>query len=287
MRPSIDQEIEQLEQELSEPLRQAVLPPPSPAETASLIAALQPEFDALRASHMSSLEFNTQVEEPSLWRLLRSQFLMNWKTIVLTGSAVFLMLILLVDPERPFNNFLIPSLSANSLFPVITPLLLIACMLFSYRSWNPGMRAVESITPYPPALVLYSRMLMVMGFILSWALVSSTIVGIRVAVAGEYQLPFIPFLLQWLGISLLIGGIAMYVLFRKGMKLAILCSSTVYVCWFIVSEYMHETVYPVSYRSALDGIMLLIGLVLLVRSYYRSKIIRSGAGGALGSYDCD
>jgi len=38
MRPSIDQELKQLEQELSEPLRQAVMPSPSPAETGALIA---------------------------------------------------------------------------------------------------------------------------------------------------------------------------------------------------------------------------------------------------------
>ncbi|MCM3042012.1 hypothetical protein M3201_20245 [Paenibacillus motobuensis] len=287
MRPSIDQELKQLEQELSEPLRQAVMPPPSPAETGALIAALQPEFDVLRASQAKSLQFNTQVEEPSLWRLLRSQFLMNWKTLVLTGSAVFLMLILLVDPKRPLSSFVLADIVPTSLFPVITPLLLIACMLFSYRSWNPGMRAVESITPYPPALVLYSRMLMIMGLILSWALISSAIVGIRVTVAGEYHIPFIPFLLQWLGISLLIGGIAMYVLFRRGMRLGIICASTVYVMWFIFNEYFRFHQFKVEHGSALDGIMLLIGLVLLVRSYYRSKIIRSGAGGSNGAYDFD
>jgi len=287
MRSSIDQKLKQLEQELSEPLRQAVMPPPSPAETAALIAALQPEFDALRASQAKSLQFNTQVEEPSLWRLLRSQFLMNWKTLVLTGSAVFLMLILLVDPERPLSNFILGDLMATSLFPVITPLLLIACMLFSYRSWNPGMRAVESITPYPPALVLYSRMLMVMGLILNWALISSAIVGIRISVVGEYYIPFIPFLLQWLGISLLIGGIAMYVLFRRGIRMGIICASTVYVLWFIFNENVHGHHFRMTYGAALDGLMLLIGLVLLVRSYYRSRVIQSGASGSYGAYDCD
>lgn len=280
MNPSIDRELAQLEKELAEPLRQAVLPPPSPSETAALIAALQPDFDKLKAKAVSpSLDFNPQVETPSLRRLLWSQFRLNRKSLILTGSAVFLMLILLIDPEQPYRIMLFGDTIPGGLFPIITPLMLLASMLFSYRSWDRGMRAIESITPYPPALVVYSRMLMVIALMLSWALISSVVVGLRVSWAGETTLPFIPFLLEWLGISMLTAGAAMYVLFRKGMSLACAAAATAYVLWFVLEEYIRTHEWTMSANAAVDGGMLLAGVILLLRSYYRSLRMNGGPDG--------
>lgn len=280
MNPSIDRELAQLEKELAEPLRQAVLPPPSPSETAALIAALQPEFDALKAKAVSpSLDFNPQVETPSLRRLLWSQFRLNRKSLILTGSAVFLMLILLIDPERPYRIMLFGDTIPGGLFPIITPLMLLASMLFSYRSWDRGMRAIESITPYPPALVVYSRMLMVIALMLSWALISSVVVGLRVSWAGETTLPFIPFLLEWLGVSMLTAGAAMYVLFRKGMSLACAAAAAAYVFWFVLEEYTRRHEWTLDANAAVDGVMLLAGVILLLRSYYRSLHMNGGPEG--------
>lgn len=280
MNPSIDRELAQLEKELAEPLRQAVLPPPSPSETAALIAALQPEFDTLKAKAVSpSLDFNPQVETPSLRRLLWSQFRLNRKSLILTGSAVFLMLILLIDPEQPYRIMLFGDTIPGGLFPIITPLMLLASMLFSYRSWDRGMRAIESITPYPPALVVYSRMLMVIALMLSWALISSVVVGLRVSWAGETTLPFIPFLLEWLGVSMLTAGAAMYVLFRKGMSLACAAAAAAYVFWFVLEEYTRRHEWTLDANAAVDGVMLLAGVILLLRSYYRSLRMNGGPDG--------
>ncbi|MEF2967518.1 hypothetical protein V3851_16955 [Paenibacillus sp. M1] len=279
MNHSIDKELEQLERELREPLRQAVLPPPPPSETAALIAALQPEFDELKAEASApELDFNPQVEAPSLRRLLWSQFRLNRKSLILAGSAVFLMLILLVDPERPYRMVLLGEAIPSGLFPVITPIMLIAAMLFSYRSWDRGMRAVESITPYPPALVIYCRMLMVIGLVVCWALVSTVIVGIRVAAAGAVSLPLIPFLLQWLGISMITSGAAMYVLFRKGMSLACVTASVVYALWFFFENRSIAHGLALGTRTLADFLMLVAGAFLLLRSYYRSRSLQSGDG---------
>ncbi|WP_435922463.1 hypothetical protein [Paenibacillus sp. DYY-L-2] len=272
MNPSIDKELEQLERELREPLKQAVQPPPSPSETAALIAALQPEFNALKAKAATSvLDFNPQVEAPSLRRLLWSQFRLNRKSLFLSGAAVFLMLILLVDPARPFRTVFLGEAIPSGLFPVITPIMLIASMLYSYRSWDRGMRAVESITPYPPALIIYSRMLMVIGLVVGWALVSTVIVGLRVEAAGEANMPFIPFLLQWLGISMITAGAAMYVMFRKGMTLACVSAGAVYVLWFVFEERARMEGWVMSVRTAVDALMLIAGAIFLLRSYYRSR----------------
>ncbi|MFD1177144.1 hypothetical protein ACFQ3W_12685 [Paenibacillus puldeungensis] len=285
MKPSIDQELEQLEQELRKPLRQALQPPPAPSETAALIEALQSEFNALQAQNaLQTLDFNPQVETPSLRRLMWSQFRLNRKSLILAGAAVFLMLIFLVDPKRPFTN-IVEGDSVMSLFPVITPLMLVASMLFSYRSWDPGMRAVESITPYPPALVIYCRMLMVVALIIGWALISSVVVDIRVSSAGETNLPFIPFLLQWLGISLLTGGAAMYMLFRKGMKVALVSASLIYILWFIFQNQIFVSSLSPSYRVTIDGVLFVIGAVLVLRSYYRSRSLKVRSAGAGNDHD--
>lgn len=278
MNPS--KELELLEQQLQEPLRRAMQPPPSPAETAELIRRLQPEFDALKAEHGSeSLQFNEQVEAPTLRKLLRSQFRLNRKSLILSSSAVFLMLVLLVDPYQPVVSI---GVMPGSLFPVITPLMLIASMLFSYRTWDPGMRSIESITPYPPSLVMYSRMLMVIALIVGWAFISSIVVSIRIFQAGEIVLPLGPFLLQWLGITLLTSGAAMYVLFRKGIYYALACALGVYALWFIYIDNSSSYMLRVEYRALIDGVLLGVGVLLLLRSYYRSRKVKfemnAGAG---------
>ena len=101
---------------------------------------------------------------------------MNQRSILLTAGAVFCMLVLLIDPEYPLDQFAgLP----GGIFPLITPLLLIVSMLFSSRTWDKGMRAVETLTPYPPALVLYTRLLLVTGIVIGMALLSTLALGLR------------------------------------------------------------------------------------------------------------
>ncbi|MGG6314435.1 hypothetical protein [Paenibacillus macerans] len=285
MEPSIDKELERLERELREPLRQALQPGPIPSETAALIAALQPEFDALQAQNAAAaLDFNAQVEPPTLRNLLWSQFRMNRRSLMLTGAAVFLMLFFLVNPERPFSNRLLGD-DMPGMFSLITPLMLIASMLYSYRSWDRGMRAVESITPYPPALVVYSRMIMVLVLVVGWALVSTVAVGIRVTVEGEAAMPFVPFLMQWLGISLLTGGAAMYALFRYGIKTALTAATGVYLLWLILEDRAGAWNLGSGTGLAIDAALLLLGGLLLFRSYFRSRSMQFDANGAKSGHD--
>ncbi|MNI12499.1 hypothetical protein D3C73_656840 [compost metagenome] len=199
------------------------------------------------------------------------------KSLILIGSFVFLMMILLVDPKRPMDSIMVVGFEATSLFPVFTPLLIMASMLFSIRTSDRGMRSVESITPYPPALVMYSRMLMVTGLVVVWALISSIVVGLRVSAEGAVTLPFIPFLLQWLGISLLVGGVLMYVMFRKGIKMALFFSAVIYVGWFLIEDYM--LLFSMRSKTALDALMLIAGLLLMLGSYYRSRNMRVNTPG--------
>ncbi|MGV2788358.1 hypothetical protein GNF98_22305, partial [Clostridium perfringens] len=128
-------------------------------------------------------------------------------------------LVLLIDPEYPLDQFAgLP----GGIFPLITPLLLIVSMLFSSRTWDKGMRAVETLTPYPPALVLYTRLLLVPGIVLGMALLSTLALGLRSIQAESSRFLFGPFILEWMGILLVTGGAAMYMLFRKGMVVSLI-----------------------------------------------------------------
>ncbi|WP_223067760.1 hypothetical protein [Paenibacillus caui] len=276
MNHPVDNELKVLEAQLRDPIRRALELPPSPEETALLLGALQPEFDQLREKASGkALTFNPEVKPPSLGRLLSNQFRLNHKALMLSGAAVFLMLVLLIDPKAGIDS-MSPLLPA-SLFSLITPLMLMASILFSYRTWDPGMRMIESITPYPPFLVLFSRMITVIALIVGWAGLSSLIMGIRIWIAGEdARLPFGPFLLEWLGITLLTAGIIMELLFRKGIGTAIGGAAVLYVLWILFGMMGPEHV-TFQIRLAAEAAMMAAGALLLLGSYSRSrKIIAMG-----------
>lgn len=266
---STDNELRGLEEELRGPLTHSVLSPPSPNETARLISMLQGEFDLLKQEAAPpKLDFNPQVDPPSLRQLLRSQLRLNQKAILLASAAVFCMLVLLINPEYPLEEIGgIP----GGIFPLITPLLLIASMLFSSRTWDRGMRAVETITPYPPALVLYSRLLMVTGIVVGMALISTAILGIRAMYAESSHFLFGPFVLEWMGILLLTGGAAMYMMFRKGMAASMLSAILAYGVWIVFQGQISGTGLTSGMKMPIDAIILLIGAALLVSSYGYSR----------------
>lgn len=268
-----DNELRSLEAELRGPLRRALLPPPSKAETKQLIASLQGEFDLLKIEPQSpKLDFNPQVEPPSLKQILRSQLRLNQRSILLAGGAVFLMLVLLINPEHPLDTL---GGLPGGIFPLITPLLLIVSMLFSSRTWDKGMRAIETITPYPPALVLYTRLLLVTGIVVGMAFISTVILEIRSIQAESSYFYFGPFVLEWLGVLLVTGGAAMYMLFRKGMVASLVSALLVYGLWIVLQAELMDRGVPMNAKMATDFVMLVIGVGLVISSYGRSLKLKS------------
>ncbi|AWB46008.1 hypothetical protein DCC85_18755 [Paenibacillus sp. CAA11] len=270
MSHSIDNELRRLEQELRGPLAESVQPPPTPEETAELIRALQGEFDHLRKGDgFVPLGFNPQVDPPSLRRLLRSQFRLNHKALFFSAAAVFIMLILFMNEMNVFSFTGQFSLSPDIMFPLITPLLLIASLLFGSRTWDAGMRAVEGVTPYPPALVLYSRMLIVMAVVIGWAGISSAVIGVNYAADHTLSMSeFLLFLAEWLGITLFTGGVVMFILFHKGMKLAAACSTLLFVGWLCYQNYMPGRI-TLEARGGVDLSLLILGSALILVSYIK------------------
>ncbi|WP_054956910.1 hypothetical protein [Paenibacillus dakarensis] len=273
-----DNELRELEEELRGPLTRAIMPPPSSAETAQMIASLQGEFDQLKLEATPpKLDFNPQVDPPSLGQLLRNQLRLNQKSILLASSAVFSMLVLLINPEYPLDQFAgIP----GGIFPLITPLLLIASMLFSSRTWDRGMRAVESITPYPPALVLYSRLLMVTAIVVGMALLSTLVLGIRAMNAESSHFLFGPFVLEWMSVLLMTGGVAMYMMFRKGIVASMVSAIFVYGLWILLQGQINAYGEPHFMKTPIDVGFLLVGAFFLISSYGRSRRDSTFTGGA-------
>ena len=278
-----DEELEALEESLRTPLRNAVKSFPTQEESSALIHKLQVEFDMLRADlgteDMPQLIFNNQVKPPSITQLLLNQFRLNRKYLLSACTIIFIMLIFLVDPANPDAFF--GSSRLTNLFALIIPLLIILSMLFSFRSWDSGMRALENITPYPPVLVIYCRMIIVIGLILGWATVSSIIATIRVSAINEMELPVWPFILQWLGISMIIGGISMVVMFYKGSKYALTVSSFIYIMWIFVTSQSDLYSYRVmlwikslglnmSTDMFINYILLSLGAVLILLAILKS-----------------
>lgn len=273
-----DNELRELEEELRLPLKRAVLPPPTPDETAQLISSLQGEFDQLKLEvSPPKLDFNPQVDPPSLSQLIRNQFRLNQRTIVLVSAAVFCMLVLLIDPNYMLNQ---TGGIPGGIFPLIAPLLLIASMLFSSRTWDRGMRAVETITPYPPALVLYSRLLMVTFIVVGMALASTVVLGLRAEDQQTAHFLFGPFVLEWMSVLLLTGGTAMYMMFRKGIVASMLTAVLSYGVWIMLQgEMLDMNNMPMAIKKPVDIMVLLLGAALLVTSYGISRRNRALPGG--------
>lgn len=292
MNQKADTGLEMLEKELRSVLPRKDVAPPSQEETLMLLSSLQGEFELLkenkalittfssdpevqRMKHQSEQSTDAWAEgsipKPSLRNLLKSQMRRNQAAIFGTGAILFMLLAVLIDPYRPGNSSL-------TIYSITTPLLLLVAMLFTLRSGDRGLRSVERITPYPLALIAYSRVLLTFLTVLVLALVSNVIVYLRVATVGGDVSHFGHFVLMWLGVTLITGGTAMSLLFYKGVKAAILGSSVVYLVWLVVQQQLSITESPGSIILLwIDSLVFVAGVALILFAYYRSRSLIAGA----------
>lgn len=292
MNQKADTGLEMLEKELRSVLPRKDVAPPSQEETLMLLSSLQGEFELLkenkalittsssdpevqRMKHQSEQSTDAWAEgsipKPSLRNLLKSQMRRNQAAIFGTGAILFMLLAVLIDPYRPGNSSL-------TIYSITTPLLLLVAMLFTLRSGDRGLRSVERITPYPLALIAYSRVLLTFLTVLVLALVSNVIVYLRVATVGGDVSHFGHFVLMWLGVTLITGGTAMSLLFYKGVKAAILGSSVVYLVWLVVQQQLSITESPGSIILLwIDSLVFVAGVALILFAYYRSRALIAGA----------
>lgn len=260
-----DNEIQQLEQELRKPLAQIMTNPISSQQTAMLIHALQPAFDGLKEASEEerfSLRQKLPAKRPSLLRLVHSQLSSYSRVYWVASLLIFGMLMLLL----PTNDY-VSYTSVGQTFTFVLPALLLASLAYSFRSWNKEMRLIESITPYPPALLLIVRTMIVIGLNLVFGIVGSIYMNMQVQ-----SFPMLPFMLQWLSLLLLVSGVTAYVLMWKGFKAAFACSAVLWLIWNgIDGRYLDSTALTdTSGTTIIYTCALTAGIALLALAYKRS-----------------
>ncbi|WJH35882.1 hypothetical protein N6H14_08170 [Paenibacillus sp. CC-CFT747] len=186
MREPTDDQLNELEKELRRAMPDYLARSPRPGETQSLLQSLQEEFNTLKEE--PSVFPAASAGTPSLYRLVRSQLRLYSRSFWLAG----LLLLVLLLTSGSSVRFLGP----GGLYSLLLPVLLFSGMAYSLRSSNGAMRLLESITPYPPALLLLGRWVIVLTLTLLMGAAGSLTASFEKA-----PVPALEFLLGWLPLS--------------------------------------------------------------------------------------
>ncbi|MDQ0339838.1 hypothetical protein J2S00_002631 [Caldalkalibacillus uzonensis] len=234
----LDQELEQLEQELSEPLSRYQVKPASAEDTQRLLTQLENELDTYPSPFYMSHKANPLIQNrPSLWRFCRSQLHTYQWPLWLASIAVFVMLTLISDPSRSTMMYI------DLPFAHFIPLFILIGTLYHYQTWNKEMRLVEMITPYPPALLLYSRLLMVLVINLGLGLISSLFLVFK---SEGFALHI--FLISWVAPAFFLLGSLAYVMFWRGIKTGFVVA---FMLWAALACQPYLTFDPAQWKTLL------------------------------------
>lgn len=261
MTEPIDSELTILEEELRPHLSRVLSKSPKTEETKALIRRLQPAFDQItKERERDLLPFNPKITPPSFLRLLLSQIGTYQKSFWLISLVLFIILTLIssgVDPI-PVRGF--------DLYSLTLPLFFFLTFAYSYRSWNREMRMVEQITPFSPAFLLLSRLLILLGMNLIFGLIGNIWLIIT---SSNYALS--AFLLSWIAPLFLSGGVLAYFIFRYGMGFGFTLSLLAWAGWIGLRGWIAacEVMDQVPWAWKMDGMTAGIGIILLYLAYRR------------------
>lgn len=208
--PVDEKELEALEEEMSRTLSAYLTRVPQREETQNLIRSLQSEFAVLPQQREPDLEM---LEPLPLQRL--SFFRQCWIQLQLFGKAfwaISALVIIMLTLISPVSETLLWGF--RDLYSLVLPLFLLCAALYSYKSWNGEMRMVESITPFPPALLLLSRLLLITAMIVLFGFITSCFL-----VWTHYTFDAGSFLLGWMSGVLFVGGILAYITYHRGIRI--------------------------------------------------------------------
>ncbi|WP_141334723.1 hypothetical protein [Paenibacillus sp. tmac-D7] len=257
--PIDDLELDTLERELREPLAGYVARAPRMEDTARLLAKLQPEFELLRKKQDASQWENPAVwHKPTFWRQCLLQVQTFGKAFWIISLIAFVLLTL---SSSLWNRT--PGLDSN-LYGKTLPLFFFASLLYGYRTWNPKMRMVESVTPFPPALLMLIRLLLMIGMTTLLGLIGS----VYLVLSTDAPLSLLSFMLRWLSELLLIGGLLAYVAFRRGIKHGFAAGVGAWTMLLAGEQWLRFNEFvPTTLTSILELLGLAAGCLLLMYSY--------------------
>lgn len=242
---NIDLELEKLEDDLEQPLKSYLATSPRSEDTQKLLISLQDSFDQLKPSEFD-FEQETEPSKPSLMKQCLNQFSSYHWAYWLISLLIFAMLTVISSG----------SMESDSLFPIVVPIYLLFGVLYSYKTWNKEMRMVESITPFPPALLLLSKLLVVLVMNIGLALLSTLYI-----VKDNTMINPATFLLHWFAPLLFLTGLLAFVLFHKGVIAGFIAALIGWVLTFLVLPY---TVYAISGEAFHQNILFIVSYLIIL-----------------------
>lgn len=259
MQNQIDRDLEELEDEMEQPLRSYMATSPRSEDTQKLILSLQDSFDDLKPSEIE-FDFESEPEKPSLIKQCLNQFRSYHWLYWVISVGIFAMLTLIAGSSGDPDGF----------FPLLVPIYLLFGILYSYKTWNKEMRMIESVTPFPPALLLLSKLLVVLGINLSLAFLSTFFIILQ-----NTRVEPASFVLQWTAPLLFLTGTLAYVMFHKGVIAGFIAALAGWVFTFIVipfSLFQYSGGMPGTETivAAIYFLLFVIGGTLLFLSYRKS-----------------
>ncbi|MBP1154672.1 MULTISPECIES: hypothetical protein [unclassified Paenibacillus] len=256
---SVDErELEALEDELRRTMSTYLTRAPKQAETRNLIQSLQSEFAALQQIE-PALEMvqPLPLERPSFLRQCWIQLQLFGKAFWVISAAIIIMMTLVSPtPGTLLWGF-------RDVYSLILPLFLLCAAVYSYKSWNAEMRMVESVTPFPPALLLLIRLLLITAMIVLFGLLSTcSLVWIH------YDFSIGTFLLGWMSGVLFVGGILAYIAYHWGIRYGFAAAGASWALLQITGGILGRFLYErLELMYWLQAVVLLAGLLLFFRAF--------------------
>ncbi|UTR13625.1 hypothetical protein MM221_13455 [Salipaludibacillus sp. LMS25] len=189
-----DNELEELENELEGVFKAYQVKKPSNEETEFLIQRLQSVEEAM--PDLDVAPFVNGGERLTLISHLWMQAKMTrWYMWLISFLFITMLTLMMKEPVNRLTDY-----SLNPLAQFL-PLLVGAGVFYTIKTWNKEMRMVEMITPFPPILLLFSKLFVLLSIQLMFALVGSIYLWLTLE-----HLMFIPFILSWLAPLFFITG---------------------------------------------------------------------------------
>ncbi|MFS0836199.1 hypothetical protein [Paenibacillus sp. 1P03SA] len=269
-----DKELDRLEKDVASLLNGYLVKTPDRIDTAKLLSRLQSQFDAFheKSTGTDAPEYSADLR-PSLWKLCRHQLFMYNKWFWLLSMLLFAMLLLLNSPYT-----IAGSLPGRSSYSLAFPLLLVCGFLYQYRSWNEGMRMIESVTPYPPALLMFSRLIVLLATNAVLGLIGSLYTFATMSYSRSWIT--VPFLFDWIAPLLLVTGLTGYFMMKRGMLSAIIAAVIGWGVELFMEEWLRrELTGPVwNWALILQAVLIAAGVLLLLSAYRKSLRLTSVQG---------
>ncbi|MCR6109619.1 hypothetical protein HXA35_04620 [Bacillus sp. A301a_S52] len=256
-----DKELEELENELEGVFKAYQVKKPSNEETEFLIQRLQSVEDAMPDLNVVPFE-NAQERLKLIHHIWMQAKMTRWYMWLISFLFITMLTLMMRDPVNRLSDYLLNPLAQ------FLPLLVGAGVFYTIKTWNKEMRMVEMITPFPPTLLLFSKLFVLLSIQLMFALGGSIYLWLTLE-----HLMFVPFMLSWLApLVFITGAFVAFVAWLGTFKGVIIGSAFLMLLMtnFHSSISMATNQSELNYYSALL-IILGCGIVMLAGSYLKGK----------------